>query len=586
MSSIRRIDKRVKKINPSFIAYEKNMCVFLEGETDNYNEIIKAGYESVSLDHLGVVNNIKYTKDEGDIDNYNVDDYSLHGLSVDVLIIGGGAIGCAILRELSKYRLHALLLEKESDIGIKSSGLNPGIVHSGVDIDKRTKKYSYYSRGLKLLEKDLNDLEVPYKKVEERIYFKYLYERSIYPFMSNSAYNKKLTNIRFYVNHNPSPLNPYKASVRFSNAFVIDSFKYISGLAENAISNGGMISLNTRVFKMDRENKIIKCVYTNKGKIYPKIVINAAGINADKIADYAGDRSFTTIKEKRNVIVYDNPFNNELKGIVSKSPFMNFNDQTGEIYYKPLKGISRTLKNDHEFLIKSECLSTTPYNDLVFESKVRGIVPSDKHYDYDDIKSLSRIALNIQGLLTKDRIKNYYSIITSKTYENDCVVRKGIMTKNIIEAYASGNESIVLASSISKDVALWAIDYLKNLGMIVNENRLYSSHQASIKRLKDYPITLRDKLIKKNPNYGKIIIDEEEISYGEILDILNMNVKITSLDQIKRRLSIDTISTLLDSDPIIFELLSKNKHIDYSLINKNSNDSIILRNIQEIESDN
>ncbi len=575
MSNIKRIDRTIKKLDPSFVAYEKNMCVYLEGKSSDYDLIVKAGKEAVTLDHLGVVNNIVYTK-EIEENKKEIDDYSLHGLSVDVLIIGGGVIGCAILRELSKYKLHSLLIEKESDIGLMSSGKNPGIVHSGVDIDKRTKKYSYYSRGLKYLQKDLDDLEVPYKKIEEKIYFKYYYERIIYPFMYNSAYNKKLTNIRFYVNHKRNELNPYKASVRFSNAFVTDSFKYVSQLGENAISNGGVISLNTYCFDMDIENNIIKCVHTNKGKIYPKIVINASGINSDKIAELANDRTFTILKEKRNVIVYDNPFKDKSVGIISKSPFMNFDDKSGEIYYKPVKGISKTLKNDHEFLIKNENLSLNVYNEIVFESKVKLSTNGVNKFDYNDIKYLSRIVYNIQNKLVKERIKRYYSFVHSNTYENDVVVRKGIITKNIIEACGFDESSIVLAHPVSEDVAQWTIEQLKNLGLEIKNNKLYSSHQKSIKRLKNYPITLRDKLIKNNPSYGEILIKDEEISLGEILDVCNSKINISTIDQIKRRLSLDTDSNLLDDEPIIFDILAKNKRIEINKIRKNTIDSIIL----------
>ena len=33
----------------------------------------------------------------------------------DVIIVGGGVIGCAIARELSKYKLRTVLLEKNND---------------------------------------------------------------------------------------------------------------------------------------------------------------------------------------------------------------------------------------------------------------------------------------------------------------------------------------------------------------------------------------------------------------------------------------------------------------------------------------
>ena len=49
----------------------------------------------------------------------------------EVLIIGGGVVGCAIARELSKYRVSAALLEKEMDVGMGASCRNSGVLHAG-----------------------------------------------------------------------------------------------------------------------------------------------------------------------------------------------------------------------------------------------------------------------------------------------------------------------------------------------------------------------------------------------------------------------------------------------------------------------
>ena len=51
----------------------------------------------------------------------------------DIAVIGGGVIGGAVLRELSKYRLRVCLAEKESDVAMGASKANSGIVHAGFD---------------------------------------------------------------------------------------------------------------------------------------------------------------------------------------------------------------------------------------------------------------------------------------------------------------------------------------------------------------------------------------------------------------------------------------------------------------------
>ena len=51
----------------------------------------------------------------------------------DIIIIGAGIIGSLIARELSRYQLRILLLEKESDVGTVTTAANTAIIHGGYD---------------------------------------------------------------------------------------------------------------------------------------------------------------------------------------------------------------------------------------------------------------------------------------------------------------------------------------------------------------------------------------------------------------------------------------------------------------------
>ena len=49
----------------------------------------------------------------------------------DVLIIGGGIVGCALARELTRFRLNVALCEKEVEVGFGATKANSGIIHGG-----------------------------------------------------------------------------------------------------------------------------------------------------------------------------------------------------------------------------------------------------------------------------------------------------------------------------------------------------------------------------------------------------------------------------------------------------------------------
>ena len=63
--------------------------------------------------------------------------------------------------------------------------------------------------------------------------------------------------------------------------------------AENAVQNGAEVSLNTVVLGMEVQDGKIHSVTTNRGTVYPALVINAAGVFAEEIAAMARDRFFS-----------------------------------------------------------------------------------------------------------------------------------------------------------------------------------------------------------------------------------------------------------------------------------------------------
>ena len=52
---------------------------------------------------------------------------------VDIVIIGAGVSGCAIAREISRYKADVLVLEREEDVCCGTSKANSAIVHAGYD---------------------------------------------------------------------------------------------------------------------------------------------------------------------------------------------------------------------------------------------------------------------------------------------------------------------------------------------------------------------------------------------------------------------------------------------------------------------
>ena len=81
----------------------------------------------------------------------------------DFTVIGGGVIGGAVLRELTKYNLNVLLVEKESDVCMGQSKANSGIVHAGYDAKEGSLKAKFNVLGNVMMPKYAEELGVKYR---------------------------------------------------------------------------------------------------------------------------------------------------------------------------------------------------------------------------------------------------------------------------------------------------------------------------------------------------------------------------------------------------------------------------------------
>ncbi|MFH1924778.1 MAG: FAD-dependent oxidoreductase, partial [Planctomycetota bacterium] len=87
----------------------------------------------------------------------------------DVAIIGGGVIGCAIARELSRFKLQVVLVESCEEVGFGTTKTNSGIIHAGHHSPPGTLKGSLSVRGNKLFDKLHEELNFGFKRIGELV---------------------------------------------------------------------------------------------------------------------------------------------------------------------------------------------------------------------------------------------------------------------------------------------------------------------------------------------------------------------------------------------------------------------------------
>ena len=245
--------------------------------------------------------------------------------SADVVVIGGGIVGTAILRELSKYDLKCVLVEKEPDVALGTTKANSAILHAGFDAPTGSLKAITNVRGNKLYHELEHELDLDIKWTgslvaattdEEMQTLQELMARG----RKNGVEGLQILSHDEVVEQEPNLTN-VKGALWAPSAGVCWPFGAAIAFAECAVQNGAEVIRDCKVLGFVKEDGKITGVETSKGVIAAKYVVNAAGIYADEIAKLAGDDTFTITPRKGEYILFDKTACNSLVyGVVFPCP--------------------------------------------------------------------------------------------------------------------------------------------------------------------------------------------------------------------------------------------------------------------------
>ena len=82
--------------------------------------------------------------------------------NADIVIIGAGAVGTALAREFSKYKVRVIVVDKRDDVGGDASKSNSSIICSGFDCPPHTLESELCRSQRAMIEKVVKDLDIPY----------------------------------------------------------------------------------------------------------------------------------------------------------------------------------------------------------------------------------------------------------------------------------------------------------------------------------------------------------------------------------------------------------------------------------------
>ena len=504
--------KIIRNVYPSLLLEEKDGCIRLSGVLDTPSDVAKAGVLASGKGYKGVLNDIRVKGEERKLPEANFHSNALDGASPSVLIIGAGLLGLTIARELARYALTVIVVDKNGDIGEGYSGKTYGNVRVDLSLNEWDKEWYYAARGYSAFPRLLKELDVPFSQNGQLLFLSDRLQTLAVPYLKHKAKRQEIKSGR-YLNksalHKLEPCAPdwAKGALFFPKSGVVDPLGLCVALAQNLISNGVRIEYDTLVEDMAVSDGWIKEVKTNRGVITPQIVVNAAGIWADIVADMAKDRDFSILPVKENYMVFSK---------------------------------ENAIKREYDLICgkKSIGISPTVDGNIIIG---RSEHDSPRREDFSTkAESLTKVYIEAKRFcedLEKKDVLTYFSGIAARTYEGKLTIRRGLRTKNVIEAVGLSERGFTAIPAIAVEVSELAVGMLDG----AKENFAFQPSRERPTVMKELSFEVADEKILSDPSYGEIICRCSLVTKGEILDILKNHrdgLEKYTLDAVKKRLGV------------------------------------------------
>ncbi len=425
---------------------------------------------------------------------------------VDVVIVGGGVCGCSLLYELSRYKLSAVLVEKENDVSVGTTKANSAIVHAGYDPHPGTKMARYNVEGNALVKELCEKLDVPYQQIgslvlafdaDQDALVRELFDRGT----QNGVPGMKVLSAEEVREMEPNVSPEVTSALYAPSAGIVSPWELAIALAETAVKNGAQVELNSEVTSIQPIDGGFRVTAGGK-EIDTRFVVNAAGIWSDKINDMAAPHTFTVSANKGEYFLLDKSQGTLVNHVIFQCPS------------KVGKGV---------------LVSPTVHGNLIVGPNAADAEKDDLGTTGGGLAFVRKMALrSVPDINFRDSIRNFAGL-RANTEIDDFLVgetdQKGFF--NIAGIKSPGLTS---APAIARDM----VRMLGEAGLALDPKETFVDERHVV-RFKHLSHEERAAAIAKNPLYGQIVCRCETITEGEIVDALHRPLPPCSIDGVKRR---------------------------------------------------
>lgn len=412
-------------------------------------------------------------------------------MDYDVLILGGGILGCSVAYEMSKYNLNIALIEKDYDIVDDISFVNTSVVYDGSETSNELMS-SLEKNGSKLIEEACSKFNVAYKKVGAlRIVSD---EKGIDDLinMYDRAKKRGIENVHLIESSDVYDIEPnikydVKKSLYSENVAIIAPYDLAIAYGEVAADNGVNFRFEEEVLDIQSISKGFK-VTTNKNKFTCKAVIN-------------------TIPDKKYMIDGEEIDRHE---IMNNTTYLVVDGDDGNYLNKV---IINTIDED-KFVLNIPNLSN---------GYIIGIKSSHQLTVEEGIKYANKVFLEV-------KINNISNIFNEECNKNLMYIDDSKIDMGYISITGTHYGKITIAPAIAKTMSYTIANNMK-----ATYKKNFVDKRREVYRFREMNKSQRNEIISLDKRYGNIVCICNQVSEGEIVDCIRRPLGARTIEGIKRR---------------------------------------------------
>lgn len=468
----------------------------------------------------------------------------------DAVIIGGGAVGCAVARYLSRYRLSICLVERGEDVCVGTSKANSAICHAGFDAPVGSAKARFNVEGSRMMEGLSQELDFPYRRCGSLVlcfdeaelpHLRELLERGV----QNGVEGLEILDRAALRALEPAVSDKAVAALWAPTGAVLCPFGMTIALAENAAANGCAFRFNTEVARIERRDGFFR-LHTGGDCIDTRVVISAAGVYGDALHNQLCADKLTIVPRRGEYCLLDRTCGQLVQHTIFQLPSAMGKGVlvTPTVHGNLLVGPTAVDQPD------KDCTATTA----------------------EGLRSVAETAAkSVENLPMRDVITSFAGLRAHLSGpEDDFIV--GESTDGFFEAVGIESPGLSSAPAIGRYLAELAAAKLH-----AAEKKDFIAQRRDMPHPREMDFASRQDLIARDPAYGQVICRCEGVTEGEIRDAIRRVPGARSLDGVKRRVRAGMGRCQGGfCGPKVMELLSRELHVPITALTKGGGESRLL----------